>query len=91
MGEETKDFYRLYMVPGAFHGSPGVGCGNVDWFTPLVNWVEKGIVPEEIIGSRIVGGKVVRTRPLCPFPKVARYKGSGSVDDAVNFTCVEPE
>lgn len=91
MGEETEDFYRLYMVPGAFHASPGVGCGNVDWFTPLINWVEKGIAPEGIIGSRIVDGKVVRTRPLCPYPKVARHKGSGSIDDAVNFTCVEPE
>ncbi|MBW2609221.1 MAG: tannase/feruloyl esterase family alpha/beta hydrolase [Deltaproteobacteria bacterium] len=91
MGKETMDFYRLYMVPGAFHGSPGVGCGNVDWFTPLVNWVEKGIAPEEIIGSRIVKSKVVRTRPLCPYPKVAGYEGKGSIDDASNFNCVEPD
>jgi len=91
LGEKTKDFYRLFMVPGAFHGGPGVGCGNVDWFTPLVDWVEKGIEPEEIIGSRIVKGKVVRTRPLCPYPKVARYKGDGSIDDAENFECVDPD
>jgi hypothetical protein len=85
--DETMDFYRLYMVPGMFHCSGGVGCDVVDWFSPLVNWVEKGIAPEELIGSQIAGSKVVRTRPFYPYPGLAVYKGSGSIDDAANFTC----
>jgi feruloyl esterase len=53
----------------------------------LEKWVEEGKAPEQIPASRIVGGKVVRTRPLCPYPQVAVYKGSGSTDDAANFSC----
>ena len=91
MGDkETKDFYTLYMVPGMYHCSGGVGCESADFFTQLVNWVEKGISPEEIIGSHIEGGDVLRTRPLCPYPEVARYNGSGSIDEAANFDCVIP-
>jgi feruloyl esterase len=85
--DKTMDFYRLYMVPGMFHCAGGVGCDIVDWFTPLVTWVENGIAPEGLVGSHIEGGKVVRTRPLYPYPEVAVYTGSGSIDDAVNFTC----
>jgi hypothetical protein len=85
--EETMDFYRLYMVPGMFHCGGGTGCDSVDWFTALVSWVEDGIVPEGIIGSHVEGGEVTRTRPLYPYPGVAVYTGSGSIDDAANFTC----
>jgi len=85
--EETMDFYRLYMVPGMFHCMGGAGCDNVDWFTPLASWVEDGIAPEGLIGSHIENGEVVRTRPLYPYPGVAVYTGSGSIDDAANFTC----
>jgi feruloyl esterase len=58
--------------------------------TAIVNWVEKGSAPESITASRVVNNQVVRTRPLCPYPQVARYKGQGSVDDAANFRCVAP-
>ena len=61
-----------------------------DALTPLVEWVEKGIAPQSIAASRLVDGKVVRTRPLCPYPEMARYKGSGSIDEAANFSCVLP-
>jgi feruloyl esterase len=84
--DKTMDFYRLYMVPGMFHCGGGAGCDNVDWFTPLVSWVEDGIAPEGLIGSHIEGIKVVRTRPLYPYPAVAVYTGSGSIDDAATFT-----
>lgn len=83
----TKSFYKLYMVPGMFHCAGGVGCDNVDWFTPLVNWVEKGKAPRALIGANIEGD---RTRPLCPYPKVAKYKGRGDINDADNFFCVDP-
>ena len=87
-GKETREFYKLYMVPGMFHCSGGVGCGTVDWLTPVVDWVEKGAAPETLIGSRMDGGETKRTRPICPYPQVAKYKGTGSIDDAANFTCV---
>jgi hypothetical protein len=89
MGEkETKDFYRFFGVPGMFHCGGGPGCGNVDWLTAAVNWVEKGTAPEMLVGAHIEGGKTTRTRPMCPYPQVAQYKGSGSIDAAENFTCV---
>jgi hypothetical protein len=90
IGPSTTDFYRLFMVPGMFHCRGGVGVSAFDALTPLVQWVEKSIPPDEIIGSRVVDDKVVRTRPLCPYPQVAKYKGSGSIDDAKNFACTKP-
>jgi hypothetical protein len=89
-GPATAEFYRLFMVPGMFHCRGGVGVSTFDAFTPLVEWVEKGIAPQSIVGSRIVDGRVTRTRPLCAYPDVAKYKGSGSIDEAANFACVRP-
>jgi feruloyl esterase len=89
MGEkETKDFYRFFPVPGMFHCGGGPGCGNVDWLSAAVNWVEKGIAPSMLVGAHIENGKTTRTRPICAYPTVAKYKGSGSIDAAENFTCV---
>jgi feruloyl esterase len=58
---------------------------------PLEQWVEKGIAPEKVVASRAVNGKVDRTRPLCPFPQEAKWKGTGSTDDASNFVCAMPD
>jgi feruloyl esterase len=58
--------------------------------TAMVNWVEKGKAPDSMVANRVVDNKVVRTRPLCPYPQVARYGGQGSIDDAANFHCVAP-
>jgi feruloyl esterase len=87
MGPSTTDFYRLFMVPGMYHCGGGTGVSTFDALTPLVEWVEKGVVPQSIVGSRVVEGKVLRTRPLCPYPQVARYKGTGSIDEASSFSC----
>jgi hypothetical protein len=89
MGPATADFYRLFMVPGMFHCGGGVGVSSFDAVTPLVEWVEQGVAPSSIIGSRMVDGRPVRTRPLCPYPQIAKYKGTGSVDDAASFTCAK--
>ena len=89
-GASTADFYRLFMVPGMFHCSGGIGTSTFDALTPLVEWVEKGAAPQTIAASRVVDGKVVRTRPLCPYPQVERYKGTGSIDEAASFTCAAP-
>ena len=91
MGEATAaDVYRLFMVPGMFHCRGGLGTDRFDALTPLVNWVEGGVAPEEIHATRIEDGEVTRTRPLCPHPQVATYTGSGSIDDASNFICATP-
>ena len=89
--KETQEFYRLFMVPGMFHCGGGFGTDFFDAMTPLIEWVEKDIVPKSITASQHESGKlngdVLRTRPLCPYPQIAKYKGSGNVDDAANFTC----
>jgi feruloyl esterase len=86
-GGSAADFYRMFMVPGMSHCGGGAGTPTFDAFTPLVQWVEKGAAPQTIPASRIVDGKPVRTRPLCPYPQTAIYKGSGSTDDAASFSC----
>jgi hypothetical protein len=90
MGASTGEFFRLFMVPGMFHCGGGVGTSQFDAATPVVKWVENGTAPERIEAARVVSGKVVRTRPLCVYPQVERYKGSGSIDDTANFTCAKP-
>jgi feruloyl esterase len=54
----------------------------------LEQWREHGKAPSEILASQRIEGRVIRTRPLCPFPLIAKYKGSGSIDRAENFACV---
>ncbi len=90
MGPQTGDFFRVFMVPGMAHCGGGTGVSSFDAVTPLIHWVEKGTAPEKIIGSRVLEDKVVRRRPLCPYPQVAKYRGSGSMDDAANFACANP-
>jgi feruloyl esterase len=90
MGPATTDFFRLFMMPGVFHCGGGVGCDQLPRLAALIDWVEKGKVPDRLIAARRVEGATVRTRPLCPYPQVARYKGNGSIDDAANFSCVAP-
>jgi feruloyl esterase len=97
-----EGFLRLYMVPGMQHCGGGAGVTNFGGGTPagdrfhdvdaaLEAWVEHGQAPGQIIATKYgAGGAVVRTRPLCPYPAVATWKGTGSTDDAANFSCVAP-
>ena len=78
----TEDFLRLFMAPGMGHCGGGVGPNQFDTVPALDEWVTNNTGPDKLIASR-----PNRTRPLCPYPSVARYKGSGSIDDAANFTC----
>jgi feruloyl esterase len=90
MGPATPEFFRFFMVPGMFHCGGGVGTSTFDMLTPLLNWVEKKEAPGRIVASKVANGKVVRTRPLCPYPQAAKYKGDGSIDDAERFNCAAP-
>lgn len=92
MGEQAvRGFYRLYMVPGMFHCSGGPGCNTADWLGAVMEWVEKGVAPEQLTGVHLENGQTGMTRPLCPYPQVARHKGTGSIREAANFTCVMPK
>jgi feruloyl esterase len=89
--DKTRDFFRFFAAPGMGHCSGGPGPNQFDAMTALEQWVEKGVAPDKLIASHITNGKVDRTRPLCPYPQVARWKGTGSSDDAANFSCVAAE
>ena len=89
-GAGTREFFRLFMVPGMGHCGGGTGPDRHDAMTAVINWVEKGKAPDSMQASRVVNNQTVRTRPLCPYPQVARYSGQGSIDEAANFRCVMP-
>jgi feruloyl esterase len=77
----------LFMVPGMNHCGGGVGTDTFDAVAALDRWVSQGEAPRRIEATRVVDGNVVRTRPLCPFPQVAVYDGTGSTDASDNFVC----
>ncbi|HEV3334006.1 MAG TPA: tannase/feruloyl esterase family alpha/beta hydrolase [Bryobacteraceae bacterium] len=84
----AADFARVFAVPGMNHCAGGPATDQFDGFTALVNWVEKSTPPERIVATAGQNSPwPERTRPLCAYPKQARYKGSGSIEDAGNFVC----
>jgi len=88
-----SDGVRPGMVldrPGHLPLGGGPGPTRFDAVTALEEWVWKGKAPEQLTATHSTAGKVDRSRPLCVYPKVARYKGTGSIDEAANFTCVAP-
>jgi feruloyl esterase len=87
---DVSAFYRLFMAPGMAHCSGGTGPNTFDMQAALERWVERGEAPDRIIATRSVNGIVDRMRPLCPYPQVARYTGSGDINDAANFVCRAP-
>jgi len=87
---KTSSSVRLFLEPGMGHCGGGDGPNVFDKVGTLERWVEQGEAPERIVASHKSEGKVDRTRPLCPYPQVAKYKGSGSIDDAANFACQAP-
>ncbi len=83
----VRDSVRLFMIPGMGHCGGGDGTSTFDMVTAVDRWVQTGTPPSEIPASKLADGKVVRTRPVCAYPAVATYKGTGSTDEAANFTC----
>ena len=84
---ELDQFTKLFLIPGMHHCAGGPGPNVFDMLPALEAWVEKGEAPARVIASKVVGDAITRTRPLCPHPQVAKYTGTGSVDDAANFVC----
>jgi feruloyl esterase len=85
--EKVAEGVRLFMVPGMGHCGGGDGPNEFDMLAALERWREGGSAPTRILASRSVDGRVSRTRPLCPYPQIARYKGSGDLDRAESFAC----
>ena len=84
---KQDDFVRLFMEPGMQHCGNGPGPNQINWMASLERWRESGSAPEQIPASHVSGNRVDMTRPLCPYPRVAAYKGVGSTNDAANFVC----
>ena len=82
-----SNWIRLFMVPGMGHCWGGEGPDTFDKLGAMEQWVEQGKAPARIVAAHKTEGKVDRTRPLCPYPQVARYNGTGDINDALNFTC----
>ena len=87
-----EDFYRLFLVPGMGHCGGGAGPNRFDAVSALEAWVEKGAAPERLIGEGkdTADASKTLTRPLCPYPQTAHYKGSGDPDSAASFECALP-
>ena len=81
---------QLYMVPGMNHCQGGVGTDTFDKVAAIEEWMARGTAPAQIVASHATDGTVDRTRPLCPYPQVAVYKGAGSTDEASSFACRNP-
>jgi feruloyl esterase len=90
MGRDIETAVRLFMVPGMGHCGGGSGPNEFDMIAALEQWREQGRAPASILASRVEDGRVTRTRPLCPFPQIAKYKGTGSIDMAESFVCSAP-
>jgi len=88
----VRGSYRLFMAPGMAHCGGGEGPNTFadNILAALERWVERGIAPDQIVASHSTNGVVDRTRPLCPYPEVATYKGTGSIDEAASFVCKAP-
>jgi feruloyl esterase len=89
---QSDKFIELFMVPGMHHcQGNGPGPNRFDMLTALDEWVERGTAPSRVVASHATNGVVDRTRPLCPYPQVAKYTGRGNVDAADSFVCASPE
>ncbi len=84
---QTSQSVRLFMVPGMNHCGGGEGPNVFSMTSALERWVEDGKAPDQVPASHLTSGKVDRTRPLCPYPQRAQYRGTGDPNDAANFVC----
>lgn len=90
MGRNQEQWLRLFMVPGMAHCGGGTGPNQFSAIAAMERWRESGVTPDRIVAARVSNGRVDMTRPLCPYPQVAVYSGTGSTNDAGNFICRAP-
>jgi feruloyl esterase len=88
--KETEDFFRVFLIPGVHHGSGGPGLTDFDAFSALEQWVENGQAPDRLIAGRSNNAGVERTRPVYPYPILARYSGNGDPMQAASFVPFDP-
>lgn len=88
VGTKARDSIELFLLPGVLHCGGGPGPDTFDKMAAISKWVERGERPARIVASHLTNGKVDRSRPICPFGQVARYRGDGDTNDAANFSCV---
>jgi len=89
LGGKQDDWMKLFLMPGVGHCGGGVGPDHADWLGAMEKWRESGTASTQITATRSAGrgGQTEMSRPLCPYPQVAKYSGNGSTDDAKNFGC----
>jgi feruloyl esterase len=87
----TDEYLRLFMMPGMGHCSGGTGPDQADFMSAIAGWVERGEAPTRIVARKLENGKATMTRPLCPHPQVARYKGRGDANEEQSFECAAPQ
>jgi len=90
MGQDQSDWLQLFMVPGMGHCRGGPGPNQFNVVAALERWREGGVAPDQMIAVHVTNDRVDMSRPLCPYPQVAAYKGVGSTTDAASFVCKEP-
>ena len=85
---DADEYSRLYMLPGMFHCAGGPAPDRTDWLEAIRAWVEDGKVPARLVSLQLdERGEVSRTRPICPYPQIASYRGTGDPDDEASFAC----
>src|SRR5437870_11973452 len=90
MGSKQDDWLRLVLARGMQHCGKGPGPNQVNYVAVLERWREAGVMPDQILASPVTNNRVDMTRPWCPYPQVAQYKGASSTNDAANFVCKAP-
>jgi feruloyl esterase len=88
LGGSQESWLRLFLMPGVGHCGGGRGPDRADFIGALDRWRESGVAPVRIDASRVTDKRVDMTRPLCPYPQIARYTGTGRIDAAANFVCM---
>jgi feruloyl esterase len=84
---QAQEFFRYFEAPGMAHCRGGDAPDTFDTQAAIEAWVERGVAPTRIVATQRTSGKTRRTRPLCPYPQVATYRGAGSPDDEASFVC----
>jgi len=105
LGDRVRQYHRLFLLPAVAHCGGSTGPSSIGGGMPeppaafrdadhhvvsaVIKWVEQGVAPETIIATRFSAGTLTLSRPLCPYPAQAVYNGSGDVNVAANFACVQ--